>query len=77
MTTRKSLSCRVSESLAALCQGFLYLLRTRQQGWLMRSDPAEILLASHFFEKNCFILDRMFHDQPSPDYHCSSHMESI
>src|SRR6516162_3012208 len=38
MTDRRTFSYRVSELLALLCSGLLYLLRNRRQNWLTREE---------------------------------------
>ena len=48
MTDRRSFPYRISEVLAVLCWGLLYLLRNRRQGWLTRE---EIRLARFSFSQ--------------------------
>ena len=48
MNGRRSFTYRVSELLAIVCWGLLYLLRNRRQGWLSRE---EIRLARFSFSQ--------------------------
>lgn len=57
MTDRRSFPYRVSEMLAVLCWGLLYLLRNRRQGWLTREEIRSARFSFSQFGEDLMIED--------------------